>query len=191
MATNWRSGSIPRARPARPKGVRHVHASLKATADTFGRAGARHPRGRRGVFGGQDVLRLRARQRDVVSDVVGATTVICSAAGRRRRRCSRSWPSERPTIFCGVPTLFAALVAEQEKRGGAPEHAHAHLHLRRRGAAARDRRTLGAALGRRDHRRRRLDRDAAHLPVERARRHRLRHLRHAGAGLRGAAGRRA
>ena len=29
---------------------------------------------------------------------------------------------EGPTVFCGVPTLFAAVVAEQEKAGEAPVH---------------------------------------------------------------------
>ncbi|MCF3595248.1 benzoate-CoA ligase family protein [Rhodobacteraceae bacterium LMO-12] len=105
-----------------PKGVRHVHGSLKATSDTFG----------------QQVLGLR--EDDVVHSVakfffayglgnslsfpmaVGATTVIY---GGRPTPASvfELMAAERPTVFCGVPTLYAALVAEQEKRGGMPEHA--------------------------------------------------------------------
>ena len=105
-----------------PKGVRHVHSSLKATSDTFG----------------QQVLGLR--EDDIVHSVakfffayglgnslsfpmaVGATTVIY---GGRPTPASvfELMAAEKPTVFCGVPTLYAALVAEQEKRGGKPDHA--------------------------------------------------------------------
>ena len=104
-----------------PKGVRHVHSSLKATADTFGR----------------QVLDIR--EDDVVYSAakfffayglgnamsfpmsVGATTVIF--AGRPTPDAVFDiMATQKPTIFCGVPTLFAALVAEQEAKGGKPEH---------------------------------------------------------------------
>ena len=104
-----------------PTGVRHVQSSLKATSDTFG----------------QQVLGLR--EDDIVHSVakfffayglgnslsfpmaVGATTVIY---GGRPTPASvfELMAAEKPTVFCGVPTLYAALVAEQEKRGGKPEH---------------------------------------------------------------------
>ncbi|SMH51533.1 benzoate-CoA ligase family protein [Maritimibacter sp. HL-12] len=105
-----------------PKGVRHVHSSLKATADTFG----------------AQVLGIR--EDDVVFSVakmffayglgnamsfpmsVGATTVIFG--GRPTPDAVfEIMARERPTVFCGVPTLYAALVAEQEKKGGKPDHA--------------------------------------------------------------------
>lgn len=104
-----------------PKGVRHVHGSLKATADTFG----------------AEVLGVC--EDDVVFSVakmffayglgnamsfpmaVGATTVIYS--GRPTPDAMFAiMKEEKPTIFCGVPTLYAALVAEQEKAGGTPDH---------------------------------------------------------------------
>jgi 4-hydroxybenzoate-CoA ligase len=104
-----------------PKGVRHVHSSLKATVDTFG----------------NQVLGIR--EDDVVFSAakmffayglgnaisfpmaVGATTVIFS--GRPTPAAMFDiMAREKPTVFCGVPTLFAALVAEQEKAGGKPEH---------------------------------------------------------------------
>ncbi|MDQ2089920.1 benzoate-CoA ligase family protein [Marimonas arenosa] len=104
-----------------PKGVRHVHSSLKATADTFG----------------AQVLGIR--EDDVVYSVakfffayglgnamsfpmsVGATTVIFG--GRPTPDAVFDiMKTYRPTVFCGVPTLFAAVVAEQEKKGGKPDH---------------------------------------------------------------------
>lgn len=104
-----------------PKGVRHLHGSMKATADTFG----------------AQVLGIR--ENDVIYSAakfffayglgnatsfpmsVGATTVIFS--GRPTPDAVFNiMASEKPTLFCGVPTLFAALVAEQEKRGGKPDH---------------------------------------------------------------------
>jgi len=104
-----------------PKGVRHVHASLKATADTFG----------------AQVLGIR--EEDTVYSVaklffayglgngmsfplsVGATTVLYG--GRPTPDAVFDiMKQERPTIFCGVPTLYAAVVAAQEAAGGTPDH---------------------------------------------------------------------
>ncbi|MBS8226476.1 benzoate-CoA ligase family protein [Vannielia litorea] len=104
-----------------PKGVRHVHASLKATADTFGK----------GVLGisEEDTVFSAAKMffayglGNAMSFpmAVGATTVIFS--GRPTpEACAGILAEEKPTLFCGVPTLFAAMVAAQEKAGGAPTH---------------------------------------------------------------------
>lgn len=99
-----------------PKGVRHVHGALKATSDTYG----------------AQVLGIR--EEDTVYSVakiffayglgnamsfpmsVGATTILFNG---------RPTPDvvvdilaqEKPTIFCGVPTLYAATVAYLEKHG--------------------------------------------------------------------------
>lgn len=105
-----------------PKGVRHVHSSLAATANTFG----------------SDVIAMR--EDDVVHSAakmffayglgnamsfpmhVGATTIINS--GRPTPDAVSAILAEyRPTIFCGVPTLYAAMVNAQEQAGTAPEHA--------------------------------------------------------------------
>ncbi|MEM7441627.1 MAG: benzoate-CoA ligase family protein [Pseudomonadota bacterium] len=93
-----------------PKGVRHVHSALQATADTFG----------------TQVLGIR--EDDVVFSAakiffayglgnaltfpqsVGATTILFN--GRPTPdTVTDILRDEQPTIFCGVPTLFAALVA--------------------------------------------------------------------------------
>jgi 4-hydroxybenzoate-CoA ligase len=101
-----------------PKGVRHVHSSLKATADTYG----------------EQVLGIRPD--DLMFSVaklffayglgnsmtfpmaVGAASVLYpdrptpDAVLATMRRC-------RPTIFAGVPTLYAALLAHPELGPGA------------------------------------------------------------------------
>ena len=101
-----------------PKGVRHVHGSLKFTADTYGRE----------VLGieEQDIVFSAAKMffayglgnAITFPMSVGATTVLLP-----------DWPSTgsvlesiehaRPTIFCAVPTLYAAMVAKFE--GKAPK----------------------------------------------------------------------
>jgi 4-hydroxybenzoate-CoA ligase len=97
-----------------PKGVRHVHDSLKATSDTYG----------------EHVLNIR--ESDVVYSVakiffayglgnamtfpmsVGATTVLFD--GRPTPAISVDIiQTEHPTVFCGVPTLYAAIIAHMEK----------------------------------------------------------------------------
>ena len=102
-----------------PKGVRHVHGALKATADTYG----------------AQVLRIR--EDDVVLSAakiffayglgnavtfplsVGATTVLWG--GRPTPDgMAHMLETERPTIFCGVPTLYAAMVAGFGS--GVPDH---------------------------------------------------------------------
>ena len=103
-----------------PKGVRHVHAALKATSDTYG----------------AQVLGIE--EEDVVYSVakiffayglgnamtfpmaVGATTVLFD--GRPTPDVAVEIIRDaRPTIFCGVPTLYAATVHHLEK-AGVPEH---------------------------------------------------------------------
>ena len=103
-----------------PKGVRHVHGSLKATADTYA----------------AQVLGIEAD--DVVYSVaklffayglgngmtfpmsVGATAVLFP--GRPTPEAAVDILARRkPTIFCGVPTLYAAMVAHLDEIGGPPD----------------------------------------------------------------------
>jgi len=96
-----------------PKGVRHVQSSLQFTADTYG----------------QQVLGIE--QNDIVYSAakfffayglgnamtfplsVGATTVLLS--GRPTPDSVLALINKhKPTIFCGVPTLYAALLAHIE-----------------------------------------------------------------------------
>lgn len=103
-----------------PKGVRHVHSSLKATADTYG------------------AQVLGVRQADTVYSVaklffayglgnamtfpmaVGATTLLYN--GRPTPdSVTQILGDQEPTVFCGVPTLYAALVHKWESEGAHPD----------------------------------------------------------------------
>src|SRR4029077_19638413 len=101
-----------------PKGVRHVHSSLKATADTYG----------------QQVLGIRPD--DLMFSVaklffaygLGNSMTFPMAVGAAAVLLpDRPTPDSvlatmrqyRPTIFAGVPTLFAALLAHPELGPGA------------------------------------------------------------------------
>jgi 4-hydroxybenzoate-CoA ligase len=93
-----------------PKGVRHVHGSLKYTADTYGRQ----------VLGilADDVVFSAAKlffayglgNAMTFPMSVGATTVLLS--GRPTPDGVMAVMQDmKPTIFCGVPTLYAAMLA--------------------------------------------------------------------------------
>ena len=96
-----------------PKGVRHLHENLKATSDTFG----------------AQVLGIRAD--DVVYSAaklffayglgngmsfpmsVGATTILWASRPTPANTFG-IFATHKPSIFCGVPTLFAAMMAHAE-----------------------------------------------------------------------------
>lgn len=102
-----------------PKGVRHVHGSMKATADTYG----------------AQVLGIE--ERDIVHSVakiffayglgnaitfpmsVGATTIL-NPGRPTPEGVTDILARHKPTVFCGVPTLYAALCAHL-KAVGAPD----------------------------------------------------------------------
>jgi 4-hydroxybenzoate-CoA ligase len=97
----------------RPKGVRHLHASLKATSDTYG------------------ARVLGIREDDVVISAaklffayglgnsmsfpmaVGATTALLPARPTPAA-LFEAFAAIRPTIFYGVPTLYAAMLAQAD-----------------------------------------------------------------------------
>ena len=103
-----------------PKGVRHVHEALRVTCDTYG----------------NQVLGIR--QDDTIFSAaklffaygfgngmsfplsVGATALLYN--GRPTPDSVSSILIEhQPTIFCGVPTLYAALIHQWEQQGSVPE----------------------------------------------------------------------
>ena len=100
----------------RPKGVRHRHASLGVTADTYGREVLGVEPGDV-VFSAAKLFFAYGLGNAMTFPLsVGATTVLHD--GRPSpdavldvlERCS-------PTVFCGVPTLYAALASALESSG--------------------------------------------------------------------------
>ncbi len=183
--TRSRSGCIRRARPARRRACRHVHSSLRATAETYGTQ----------VLGiAPDDLMFSAAKLFFAYGLGNSMTFPMAVGAASVLLPDRPTPDAvlatmrryRPTIFAGVPTLYAALLAHPEIAGkGAGSDRLRRCYLGRRAVARAYRHALARAGRVRHPRRARLDRDAAHLPVEPARRHPLRHHGQAGAGLRG------
>lgn len=93
-----------------PKGVRHVHGSLQATADTY----ARHVLGVLPddvVFSAAKMFFAYGLGNSMTFPMsVGATTVLLSARPTPDSVAAVMRQTE-PTIFCGVPTLYAAMLA--------------------------------------------------------------------------------
>jgi 4-hydroxybenzoate-CoA ligase len=101
-----------------PKGVRHVHSSLQATADTYGRQ----------VLGIQpDDLMFSVAKLFFAYGLGNSMTFPMAVGAAAVLLPDRPTPEAvlammrqyRPTIFAGVPTLFAALLAHPELGPGA------------------------------------------------------------------------
>lgn len=96
-----------------PKGVRHVHGSLQATAETYGNQVLK--------VGEDDIVFSAAKlffayglgNGMTFPMAVGATTILL-AARPTPDSVSDILGQEKPTIYCGVPTLYAALLHHWE-----------------------------------------------------------------------------
>ena len=104
-----------------PKGVRHVHSSLKATSDTYG-AKVLGIREDDNIFSAAKLFFAYGLGNGMTFPMsVGATATLM--AGRPTpESVSGVLRDGKPTIFCGVPTLYAAMLAAQGK-AGKPDHA--------------------------------------------------------------------
>jgi acyl-coenzyme A synthetase/AMP-(fatty) acid ligase len=115
-----------------PKGAVHLHSHLVQTAALYARR-ARHARGRRRLLRREALLRLRPRQR---ADLPAPRRRDGRPDGRAPDAAAvmRTMRDE-PTIFGGVPTLFASHARRPalDRAAGSPRAAR--QHLRRRGAA--------------------------------------------------------
>ncbi len=96
-----------------PKGVRHVHESLKATSDTYGQQVLNIKEGDV-VFSAAKIFFAYGLGNAMTFPMsVGATTVLFE--GRPTPAISVDIiQTEHPTVFCGVPTLYAAIIAHIE-----------------------------------------------------------------------------
>ena len=101
-----------------PKGARHVHASLRATADTYAAS----------VLGlRQDDIVFSAAKLFFAYGLGNSMTFPMAAGASSVLLPDRPTPDavldvmrrHRPTLFCGVPTLYAALLAHPELGPGA------------------------------------------------------------------------
>ncbi len=103
-----------------PKGVRHVHASLKATADTYG-AQVLGVREDDSVYSVAKMFFAYGLGNAMTFPMaVGATTLLYN--GRPTPdSVTQILADQRPTVFCGVPTLYAALVHKWESEGAHPD----------------------------------------------------------------------
>jgi len=99
-----------------PKGVRHVHGSLQATSDTYGAQ----------VLGiGEDDTIFSAAKLFFAYGLGNGMTFPLAAGATAVLFNGRPTPesvtevlaTEKPTIFCGVPTLYAATVHHYERNG--------------------------------------------------------------------------
>ena len=157
-----------------PKGVRHVHASLRHTADTYGAQ----------VLGiRRDDLMFSAAKAFHAYGLGNSLTFPMSVGAAAVLLPDRPTPDavlemmqrHNPTIFGGVPTLYASLLAHPRIGPKARVGAPAPLHLGRRGAAGGGRQRWFDMVGVRHPGRHRLDRDAAYLRHQPAGRRALRH----------------
>src|SRR5262249_14905470 len=105
------------ALPLNTRQARSHHPARGGAAD--GPPRHRHPQGRRGVLRGQAVLLLWARQRHSLSTVGRRDQRFAAATADARSRVFETMRRQRPTIFYGVPTLYASLLAHKDMRRGA------------------------------------------------------------------------
>ena len=104
-----------------PKGVRHVHGALQATYDTYGRKVLGIAEDDRVYSAAKFFFAYGLGNALTFPMAVGATTVI--HAGRPAPEgVFDILATHRPTLFFGVPTLFAAMVSAQEASGQPPDH---------------------------------------------------------------------
>ncbi len=96
-----------------PKGVRHTHSSLRATADTYG-AKVLEIREDDTIFSAAKLFFAYGLGNGMTFPMsVGATAVLYS--GRPTPQSMFDVLARtNPTIFCGVPTLYAAMLAEMK-----------------------------------------------------------------------------
>ena len=101
-----------------PKGVRHVHASLRATADTYG-AQVLGIRADDVVFSAAKLFFAYGLGNSMTFPMsVGASTVLL-AERPTPAAVLQTMQQFRPTLFAGVPTLYAALLAQPALGRGA------------------------------------------------------------------------
>lgn len=103
----------------RPKGVRHVHSAMKHTSDTYGAQ----------VLGIKETDKIYSAAKMFFAYGLGNAVSFPMAAGAETvlydarptpESVSGILARESPSIFCGVPTLYAAMLHHWEQTGAPP-----------------------------------------------------------------------
>jgi len=100
----------------KPKGVRHVHSSLRETADTYG-AQVLGIAESDTIFSAAKLFFAYGLGNGMTFPMSVGATAILMAGRPTPDSVIEVLETHSPTIFGGVPTLYAALVAELKKRG--------------------------------------------------------------------------
>ena len=103
-----------------PKGVVHVHSSLKATCDTYG-AGVLGIREDDVVYSAAKLFFAYGLGNAMSFPLAVGATVILRAGRPTPDATFEIMSAQKPTLFFGVPTLYAAMVAAAQA-GGVPDH---------------------------------------------------------------------
>jgi len=99
-----------------PKGVVHVHGALKATADTYG-AQVLGIRTEDTIFSAAKFFFAYGLGNAMTFPMSVGATVVIFAGRPTPDGVTELLNTEAPTLFCGVPTLYAAMVAHFDKAG--------------------------------------------------------------------------
>lgn len=103
-----------------PKGVRHVHSAMQATCETYG-AQVLGIREDDRVFSAAKLFFAYGLGNGMTFPMsVGATAILYNARPTPDTM-SAVLEAEKPTIFCGVPTLYAAMLNMWENQGSHPD----------------------------------------------------------------------
>jgi len=99
-----------------PKGVHHIHSALKATADTYG-AQVLQMREDDVVFSAAKFFFAYGLGNSMTFPMSVGATVVIFGGRPTPDGVVQVIADEQPTVFCGVPTLYAAMVAHMEAAG--------------------------------------------------------------------------
>ena len=99
-----------------PKGVQHVHSSMKSTADTYG-AHVLNLSNTDTVFSAAKLFFAYGLGNAMTFPLAVGATIVLFAGRPTPTDMIDVLQTENPTVFCGVPTLYAAMVAEMDKAG--------------------------------------------------------------------------
>ncbi|MGB7244157.1 MAG: benzoate-CoA ligase family protein [Sulfitobacter sp.] len=99
-----------------PKGVHHVHSSLKATSDSYGARVLGIKESDRVLSAAKLFFAYGLGNAMTFPMAVGATTILFSGRPTPTDMIG-AMNTHQPSIFCGVPTLYAAMVAEMDSTG--------------------------------------------------------------------------